>query len=192
VLEERVGRQDVVVGFNDGSGDLGSRGDSEGQLGLAAIVDGESLQQEGAEAGSRSTAGGVEDHEALETSAVISELADSVEDEVNHLLADGVVTTGVVVGSILLAGHELLRVVELSVGTGADFVAHRGLQVNEDASGDVLSSTSLGEEGVERVIAAANSLVGGHLAVRLDAVLEAEKLPAGVTSLDAGLAEVKC
>jgi hypothetical protein len=192
VLEEGVRRQDVVVGLNDGSGDLGSRGHSEGQLGLAAIVDGESLQEEGAEAGASSTTSGVEDHEALETSAVISQLADSVEDEVDHLLADGVVTTGVVVGSILLAGDELLRVVELSVGAGADLVADRGLQVNHDASGDVLASTSLGEEGVEGVIAATDSLVGGHLAVRLDAVLEAEKLPAGVTGLDTGLAKVKC
>jgi len=192
VLEERVGRQDVVVGFNDGSGDLGSRGDGEGQLGLAAIVDGESLQEEGAEAGASSTTSRVEDHEALETSAVISELADSVEDKVNHLLADGVVTTSIVVGSILLAGHELLGVVQLSVGSSADLVADRGLQVDHHASGDVLAGTSLGEEGVEGVIAATNSLVRGHLAVRLDAVLEAEKLPAGVTSLDTSLAEVKC
>ena len=67
-----------------------------------------------------------------------------------------------------------------------------GFQIDEHAARHVLSSTSLGEEGVERVIAAANSFVGGHLAVRLDAVLEAEKLPAGVTSLDTSLAEVKC
>jgi len=192
VLQEGVGRQDVVVGLNDGGGNLGSRGDSEGQLGLAAIVDGESLQKEGAEAGASSTTSGVEDHEALETSAVVSQLADSVKDKVDHLLANGVVTTGVVVGSILLAGHELLRVVELSVGAGADLVADRGLQVDEDATRDVLSSASLREEGVEGVVATADSLVGGHLAVGLDAVLEAEKLPAGVTSLDAGLAEVKC
>jgi len=182
----------VVVGLNDGGGNLGSRGDGEGQLGLAAIVDRESLQKEGAKAGASSTTSGVEDHEALEASAVVSQLADSVKDKVNHLLANGVVTTGVVVGSILLAGHELLGVVELSVGTGADLVADRGLQVNEDATGDVLSSASLGEEGVEGVIATADSLVGGHLTVGLDAMLEAEKLPAGVTSLDASLAEVKC
>ena len=134
----------------------------------------------------------MEDHESLQASAVVSKLADAVQDEVHDLLADGVVATGIVIGSILLAGHELLRVVELSVGASSDFVAHGGLQVDEDASGNVLSSTSLGEEGVEGVIAAADSLVGGHLTVGLDAVLEAEKLPAGVTSLDSGLAEVKC
>ncbi len=191
VLQQRVGRQDVVVGLNDSGGDLGSRGHGEGELGLAAVVDGESLQEEGAEAGASSTTSGVEDHEALETSAVISELADSVKDQVNHLLADGVVTTGVVVGSILLAGHQLLGVVELSVGASSDLIADRGLQVDEDATRNVLASTSLREEGVEGVIATADSLVGGHLAVGLDAVLKAVELPAGVTSLDTSLAKVK-
>ena len=33
-------------------------------------------------------------------------------------------------------------------------------------------------------------LVGGHLAVRLDPVLKAVELPAGVTDLHAGLADV--
>jgi len=132
----------------------------------------------------------VKDHEALEASAVISELADSVKDKVNDFLADGVVTTGVVVGSILLARDELLRVVELAVGASADFVAHRGLKIDEDGAGNVLASTSLGEEGVEGIITAADGFVGRHLAIRLDAVLEAVKLPACITSLDTSLAQV--
>jgi hypothetical protein len=54
----------------------------------------------------------------------------------------------------------------------------------------VLASTSLGEEGVESIIATANGLVRGHLAIWLNAVLEAEKFPAGVTYLDTGLTDV--
>ena len=46
------------------------------------------------------------------------------------------------------------------------------------------------EESVERVISSPNSLVRGHLAIRLDAVLETVELPAGVTNLDAGLPNV--
>mmetsp|Transcript_7228 Transcript_7228/g.10754 ORF Transcript_7228/g.10754 Transcript_7228/m.10754 type:complete len:317 (-) Transcript_7228:584-1534(-) len=38
VLQQRVRRQHVVVGFHHGGGYLGSRGDGEGQLGLAAVV----------------------------------------------------------------------------------------------------------------------------------------------------------
>ena len=109
VLEERVGREHGVVRLDGGRGDLRGRRDREGELGLAAVVDGEALEEERAEAGAGAAAGGVEAQEALEASAVVRELADAVEDEVNDLLADGVVATGVVVGGVLLAGDELLR-----------------------------------------------------------------------------------
>jgi hypothetical protein len=49
----------------------------------------------------------------------------------------------------------------------------------------MLAGTSLREKGVEGVIAAANGLVGGHLPVGLDAMLQAVELPAGVADLDA-------
>jgi hypothetical protein len=55
----------------------------------------------------------------------------------------------------------------------------------------MLASAGLGEEGVEGIIATANGLVARHLSVRLDAVLEAEKLPASIANLDATLSEVK-
>jgi len=126
----------------------------------------------------------------LETSALISELADAVEAEVNDLLTDGVVTTGEVVGGVLLAGDELLGVEQLAVGASADFIDNGGFEIEEDATGNVLAGTSLGEEGVESIVATADSLIGGHLTVGLDSVLEAEKFPAGVTDLDTGLADV--
>ena len=62
---------------------------------------------------------------------------------------------------------------ELSVGSGSNLIDNSWLEIEEDGSWDVLSGTSLGEEGVEGVVAATDGLVGGHLAVRLDAVLEA-------------------
>jgi hypothetical protein len=190
VLQQRVGGQHVVVRLHDGGGDLGSGGHSEGQLRLSAVVDGQTLQQQGAEAGAGSSTSGVEDQETLKTSAVVGQLSQAVQHKVDDLLADSVVTTGVVVGSILLAGDDLLRVVQLTVGAGAHFVAHSGLQVNEDGTGHVLASTSLREEGVERVIATADGLVGGHLAIGLDAVLQAVKFPTGVTGLNTGLANM--
>ena len=66
---------------------------------------------------------------------------------------------------------------ELTVGASADLVNDGGLQIDEDTAGNVLAGTGLGEEGVERVITATDGLVGGHLTIRLDTVLEAEKLP---------------
>jgi hypothetical protein len=47
----------------------------------------------------------------------------------------------------------------------------------------VLPSTSLGEEGVERVVLNSNGLVRWHGTIRLNTVLEAVKLPAGITDL---------
>ena len=54
----------------------------------------------------------------------------------------------------------------------------------------MLSGASLAEEGVEGVVAAADGLVGGHLTVGLDAVLQAVQLPACIADLDSGLPHV--
>lgn len=54
----------------------------------------------------------------------------------------------------------------------------------------MLSSSSFREEGVEGVITATDGFITGHLAIRLDAVLEAEELPASVTGLDTGLTDM--
>ena len=190
VLEERVGGEDRVVGLNDGGGDLRRGVDGETELGLLAVIDGESLEEERSKTGSSATTDGVEHEESLETSALIGELSDSVEAEINNLLTDGVVTTGEVVGGILLTGDKLLWVEELSVGAGSDLIDNGGLEIEEDSAGNVLASTSLGEEGVESIVATTDGLVGRHLTVWLDTVLEAEELPAGVTDLDTGLTDV--
>ena len=78
----------------------------------------------------------------------------------------------------------------IQIKAAAHLVDHGGLEVEEHAAGDVLAGARLREEGVEGVVAAADGLVRGHLAIGLDAVLEAEELPAGVTDLDTGLTDV--
>ena len=118
VLQRGVGRQDGVVGLHDGRRHLGRRIDGELQLGLFAIVDGEALHEKGGESRAGAAPKGVEDEEALEASALVGQLADPVQDEVNDLLADGVVAPGVVVGRVLLARHQLLGVKQLTVGSG--------------------------------------------------------------------------
>lgn len=106
----------------------------------------------------------------LETSAVIGQFTDTVQDEVNNFFTNGVVTTSVIVGSILLTGDQLFGVEQLTVGTSADFVNDGGFQINEDGTGDVFTSTSFGEEGVERVVTTTDGFVGGHLTIGLDTV----------------------
>ena len=93
-----------------------------------------------------------------------------------------------VVRGILLTGDELFRVEKLPVCTSADLIDHRRFEVDEDAARHVLAGPRLGEEGVERIIAATDRLVARHLAVRLNTVLQAEELPATVPDLAAGLA----
>lgn len=132
----------------------------------------------------------MEHKEALETSAVVSELSDSVEAEVDDFLADGVVSSGEVVGGIFLSGDELFGVEELSVGSGSDLIDDGGFEIEEDASGDVLSGSGFAEEGVEGIITATDGFVGGHLSVRLNSVLEAEEFPASVTDLNTSLTNV--
>ena len=72
-------------------------------------------------------------------------------------------TTGVVVGGVLLAGDQLLGVEELTVGTSADLIDDGGLQIDEDGAWDVLAGASFGEKGVERVITTTDGLVRWHL-----------------------------
>jgi len=160
VLKEGVGGEHGVVGLNDGGGDLRGGVDGEAELGLLAVVDGESLEEEGTETGAGTTTNGVEDEEALETSALIGELADSVEAEVNNLLTNGVVTTGEVVGGILLTGDELLGVEELAVGTSSDLIDDGGLQVEEDATGNVLAGTITMREVISIHVGQAGIQVG--------------------------------
>merc|ERR1711934_907645 len=88
---------------------------------------------------------GVEDHEALKTGTLVGELTEAVECEVDDLLAHGVVATSVVVGCVLLAGDELLWVVELTVGSGADLINQGGLKIEVDGTWHVLAGASLGE-----------------------------------------------
>lgn len=52
----------------------------------------------------------------------------------------------------------------------------------------MLAGTGLREEGGEGIVA--GGLVGRHLAVGLDAMLQAVQLPASIAHLDAGLAHV--
>jgi hypothetical protein len=190
MLKGGVAGEDGVVWLNNGSGDLRSWVDSKLKLGLLAVVNGEALHEEGGETGTGTTAEGVEDQEALKTSALVSELADSVEDEVDEFLANGVVTTGVVVGGIFLTRDELLWVEELAVGSSADLVNNGWLKIDKDGTWNVLASASLREEGVEGIITIADGLIGWHLTVRLDTVLKAVEFPASVTNLATGLADV--
>jgi hypothetical protein len=54
----------------------------------------------------------------------------------------------------------------------------------------MLSSSSFTKESVEGIVSTTDGLVGGHLSVRLDAVLQTVELPAGIPDLHTGLSNV--
>jgi hypothetical protein len=89
-----------------------------------------------------------------------------------------------VVGGVLLSRDELLGVVELAVGAGADLVDDGRLEVNEHGAGHVCFPEPVSENKVLKASSPprADGLVRGHLAVGLNAVLEAVKFPARVTA----------
>merc|ERR1719234_4133 len=135
--------QDGVVGLDHSSGDLRCGVDGELKLALLAVVHGQPLHEKGSKARSGASSEGVEEKESLESSAGICQLPDPVKNKVDNLLSDGVVSSGVVVGGILLSIDQLLGVVELTVCSASGLVDDSGLQIDEDRSWDVLASTGL-------------------------------------------------
>jgi hypothetical protein len=190
VLEERVDTQNGIVWLDNGCGNLRAAPHRERNFRLFAVIDRQALKEQASETTSGTTANSVVQKEALKTGTVVGQLANAVENQINNLFANSVMTTGEIVGGIFLAGNQLLRVKQLTVRTRANFIDDGWLQIDEDGTGNMLASAGLGEEGVERIISATDRLVRGHLTIRLDTMLEAEKLPASVTDLDTSLSNV--
>ena len=120
--------------------------------------------------------------------------SDLVKDLIDQFLADGVVTTSVVVASILLARDHLIRVEERSIGASPDLIDDVGLEIAVDGSWDIFAVacrwslvsaqaavrsvflTSLREESAKALISIGGLSLLGQVAIRLDAVLEAVEL----------------
>jgi len=130
----------------------------------------------------------MEEEKSLKSGALVSQFPDPVQNQIHNLLANGVVAPGVVVGGVLLAIDQLLGMVELAVGSNSGLVNDSGLQVNKDSSWNMFSTTSFGEECLERIVS--ESLVRGHAAIRLDTMLQAVELPTGVSNLTTGLTDM--
>lgn len=64
----------------------------------------------------------MEDQESLQTGTLVSELADSVQNQIYDFLSNGVVTTGIVVGRIFLTSNKLFWMKQLSVCASADLI----------------------------------------------------------------------
>ena len=81
----------------------------------------------------------MEDQEALKSIRLIRHPPDSVHGDLDLLLPNGVMTSCIVVGSILLASYQLFRVEQLSVCSNPDLIHYRGLQVHKHRSRNMFS-----------------------------------------------------
>ena len=190
VFKKGVSWKNWVVGFNNSGWDLRWGIDGEAKFWFFTVIDWKSFKKEWSKSWSSSSSNWVEHKESLKTSTVVSKLSDSVKAKVNNFLSNGVVSSSEVVCSIFFSWDKLFGVEELSVCSGSDLVDDSWFKIEEDASWNVLSSSSLWEESVEGIITTSNGFVWGHLTVRLNSVLEAEEFPAGVTNLDTSLTNV--
>jgi len=146
----------------------------------------------------------MEDQKTLQASALVSQLADPIGDDVDDFLADCVMSASVVIRRIFFASDELLGMEELSekmflvkslmkadslVNSAADLIDDCRLEIDEYSAGNVLAGAGFGEKSVEGVV---KTLVVPHgdSAIRGDAVFQAVQLPASVTNLAASLADV--
>jgi hypothetical protein len=188
VLNGAVSRQDSVVRLNNGSRCSGSRVDSELELGLLAVLGGETLEEESTETRTSTTTERVEDQETLERLAVVGDTTNSVHDIVDHLLANGVVTTSVVVGGILLTTDQKLGVEQVTVFASSDLIDRRGVEIDEQRSRNILSAVGLGKEGLERTGVTNIGSIGVRSTIGAEAVLEKVELPSRVTELGTSLA----
>lgn len=91
-------------------------------------------------------------------------------------------TTGIVVGSILLAADEQLGVEQLAIGAGADLVDRGGVKVNEDGSRNMFAVARLSEKGLER------TTLADVLDIRVGATISSEAMLKEVTTV-LGLAQ---
>ena len=112
----------TVVRLHDGCGHLRCGVDRKPELRLFSKFNGESLHQKRGKARASAASEGMKDEKTLETIRLVRHPPDLVHSNLYLLLADGVVAPRVVVGCVLLARDQLLRVEKLPVGPSANLL----------------------------------------------------------------------
>mmetsp|Transcript_35215 Transcript_35215/g.52280 ORF Transcript_35215/g.52280 Transcript_35215/m.52280 type:complete len:402 (+) Transcript_35215:349-1554(+) len=143
VLDKLVEGQHGVVGLNDSVGHLGAGNDAEGLHDPVGVLLTNLGDQQGSHAGASATAQGVAHLETLQAVAAFGLLSDDIQDGVDQLGTLGVVALGPIVASSGLAEDEVVRAEQLTERTSADAVHGARLQIHQDSSGDISSTSGL-------------------------------------------------
>lgn len=106
----------------------------------------------------------------------------------DNFLADGIVSSGKIIGSVFFARDELFRMVQTSVGPCSDLIDNCWLQIEEQVTRYVFAPRSFLEESTNSVIVFGRI---AHDSVGTDAVLQTKQFPASIADLDSALADVQ-
>ena len=143
VLDKLMDGEGSVIWLNDGIRDLWGWHDGESGHDSVWVLFSDLGDEEGSHTGSGTTTEGVGDLETLEAIATFGFLSDDIEDGVDKFGTLGVMTLGPVVTGTSLSEDEVVWSEELTEWAGSDGVHGTWLEIHEDGSWDVSSSSGL-------------------------------------------------
>jgi hypothetical protein len=143
VLNELMDGESGVVGLHDGIGHLGGRDDGVGRHDSVGVFLTDLGDQEGSHTGSGTTTHGVGHLESLKAVRRLSLLTDNIKHRVDQLSTLGVMSLGPIVSSSGLAEDEVIGSEQLAEGTSTHRVHGTGLEIHEDSTGNIASTSGL-------------------------------------------------
>ena len=94
----------------------------------------------------------MENHEALKSGAVFSQLSDSVQNCIDQFLANRVMSSRIIIRCVFFSSNQLFWVVQVLVFTLLDRVDDTWLQIDDDSSWDEAFGVGGAEEGRVAVV----------------------------------------
>jgi len=112
----------------------------------------------------------MEKEESLQSTALIGQFTNAIQNYIYHLFADSVVSTSIIISSILLSCNQLFRMEQLSVSSSSYFVNNRRFQIDKNCPWHVLASPSFGEKSAKRIVS--SGFVRRHCTVGLKSMFK--------------------
>ena len=189
MLQSCVCCQDTIVGFHNSSRNLRSWINREFEFRFLSILDRKSFHQQRTESWSSSSSKRVEHEESLKTSAVFSLLPNSLQDSVDMLLPDGVMSSGIVVSSIFFSTNKLLRMEEVSETSGPNFIQDSRFKINVDRSRSEFARIGFSEKSSQRLLRRDLS-IRDRDSVIVDSMFSTVEFPASISYLSSSLSNM--
>merc|ERR1711966_276991 len=143
VLHKLVDGEGGVVRLDNSVGHLGGWHHGEGEHHTVGVLLADLGDEESSHTGTSTTTEGVAELEALEAIARLGLLTHDIEHGVDQLGTLGVVTLGPVITGTSLAEDEIVGAEELTERTGTDGVHGTGLEIHQDGTGHVATTSGL-------------------------------------------------